>query len=250
VKPVLLLNIGNTHVQVALATGARIEIVQTLETGDVLSPDAARDCLDPYPDVPCLAACVVPAARAALEQAHPERELRFLAAGLIRELNLALVDASTVGADRLANAIAASAIYAPPVIVLDCGTAITTEVVDGDRQFRGGAILPGRQLLRRALNRHTGQLPEIPLQDQCPPAIGTTTAAAIRAGVDLGVLGSVDRLLAETRAEMSVDACPVIAVGGDAPYFVNHLSGLTAGPADFTLRGLLPVARRLFALRT
>jgi type III pantothenate kinase len=248
VKPVLLLNIGNTHVQVALATGDCIEIAQTVPTAELLAPGGARTCLKLYPGVPCLAACVVPAARAALEQAHPERDLRFLEAALVCELDLTLVDASTVGADRLANAIAASASYAPPVIVLDCGTAITTEVVDADRQFRGGAILPGRQLLRRALNRHTGQLPEIPLQDQCPPAIGTATAAAIRAGVDLGVLGSVEKLLAETRSELSVDACPVIAVGGDAPYFVKHISGLTAGPADFTLRGLLPVARRLFAL--
>ena len=111
----------------------------------------------------------------------------------------------------------------------------------------GGRHPAGRALLRRALHDHTGQLPLVAWADDCPAALGTCTRDAILAGVDLGVLGAVERLVRASRLALGHPSCPVLAVGGDASFFCRHLPGLTPGGALFTLRGMAQVARRCFA---
>jgi type III pantothenate kinase len=128
-----------------------------------------------------------------------------------------------------------------PILVLDCGTAITTEALAAGNIFRGGAILPGRRLLRQALHDHTAQLPLVPLGDAAPPALGRNTREAILAGTDAAVLGAVRHLILASRGELGAPDCPVLAVGGDAAYFARHLPEVQAGPGDFTLRGLRTV---------
>lgn len=235
----LLLNIGNTNSQIA-----RLDADGELGKAAVV-PTAAmpgHPLLAELDTCPGLAACVVPAVRETLRIRYPN--LHFLAVADLPFVDFSLVDPSTLGADRAAN-LAAAAEIGGPCIVLDCGTAITTEALDGGNRFRGGAILPGRQLLRRALHDHTGQLPLVPLGDAPPPALGTDTAAAILAGTDAAAIGAVAHLLAASRRELGSPDCPVLAVGGDAAYFVRHLSDVAPGPADFTLRGLRAVARRM-----
>jgi type III pantothenate kinase len=242
---VTLLNIGNTHTQIGQLNGGEVVLLRRLPTAEITAgvlPPELRAVSGPG-----LAASVVPAAAAALRAAPATRDLVFLNAAMVTELSFAPVDTSTLGADRVANAVAAVAGYGCPVIVLDCGTCVTIETVDAGRCFRGGAILPGRALLRRALHEHTGQLPLVELSQDCPGALGTCTRAAILAGVDLGILGAVQRLLAESRRLLEAPLCPVVAVGGDADFFCRHLPDLTAGRELFTLRGLAVVAARRWA---
>lgn len=234
----LLLNIGNTNCQIArLDANGELGPIRTVPTSSL--PDTPL--LDELATVPGLAACVVPKARAALGERFPN--LRFLALADVPSVDFSLVDPSTLGADRLAN-LAAAAELGGPRIILDCGTAITTEVLDEKGRFRGGAILPGRRLLRQALHDHTAQLPLVPLGDTAPSALGANTAAAILAGTDAAVLGAIAHLLAASRREIGCAACPVLAVGGDAAYFARHLPGVAPGPPDFTLRGLRAVIRQ------
>jgi type III pantothenate kinase len=177
---------------------------------------------------------------------YPNAAFHFVSAESVPEIDFSLVDTSTLGADRVANAAVIAAELLAPAIVLDCGTAITTEVVDAEYRFRGGAIMPGRRLLRRALKANTGQLPEIPFGDDSPPAVGVNTAEAIRAGIDLGVLGAVQRVIDASRAELGGgEGCDVYVVGGDAGFFLEHLVAVTRGAEDFTMRGLALIAGRL-----
>jgi type III pantothenate kinase len=237
--PTILLNIGNTNCQICrLDDSGDLGEIHTVPTS-VLPETPLLAELAVFPG---LGACVVPGARALLSEQFPN--LRFLALADVPFVDFSLVDPSTLGADRLAN-LAAAADLGGPRIVLDCGTAITTEVLDERCRFRGGAILPGRRLLRQALHDHTAQLPLVPLGDRAPSALGPNTSAAILAGTDAAVLGAVAHLLERSRREMGVPDCPVLAVGGDAPYFVRNLSGIAAGPPDFTLRGLRAVIRQL-----
>jgi hypothetical protein len=60
--------------------------------------------------------------------------------------------------------------------------------------------------------------------------------------VDGGALGAVGHLIEATRRVLGCASCSVIAVGGDAAFFASHLSGVTQGQPDFTLRGLAAVA--------
>ena len=242
-----LLNIGNTNTQIAGLADGRPAAPAVVAT-DGLRAGTLPPCVGTALSGPCLVASVVPAVSARLRAAACA-EVVFLHADLVCEVDFSGVDASTLGADRVANAVAAAVEIAGPALVLDCGTCVTTEAVDGARRFRGGAILPGRRLWRQALRDHTGQLPEIPLRFECPTALGTCTADAIAAGVDLGILGAVERLVAESRAKLGAPSCPVVVVGGDAGYFCRHLAGVTAGGADFTLRGLAHVAVRVFGQR-
>ncbi|MFA5206757.1 MAG: type III pantothenate kinase [Lentisphaeria bacterium] len=244
-RPLLLAVVGNTHTRLARLDGGRLADAESLPTRDLAAHGGRPGLLAAHPDWPVLAACVVPEAAALLRHAWPGRHFRFLDAALAAtELDLTACAAATVGADRLANAVAGLTLSAPPFLVVDCGTAISTAAVDDRRRFRGGAILPGRSLWRRALKLHTAQLPEIELQEAFPPALGTDTRAAILAGCDAGVLGAVRQLVEASRHELDAPGCPVFVTGGGASFFLRHLGGLalTPAPADFTLRGLARLA--------
>lgn len=239
---VTLLNIGNTHTQVGHLEGGRAVIDRTTPTAAWLEGDAALAACPG--DGPVLAACVVPAVRRNLAGAR--RRVVFLEASLATEVDFSRVDVSTLGADRIANAVAAAARVAGPVVVVDCGTCITTEVLSAGGRFEGGAILPGRSLWRRALRSHTGQLPLVELADDIPAALGRSTREAILAGIDLGILGAVERLVMASRQALGAPDCAALAVGGDAAYFCRGLPWLQPGGDAFTLGGLAVVAARLF----
>ncbi len=227
-REVALLDIGNTRTRIALAGDGAPRLLRTLPTVE-LTPDALPRGL------PIAACCVVPAVAERLTGVP----IHFLTSEVVPPelLRLDRVDASTLGADRLANAIEAAACSAEPVAVFDFGTAITAEVVVA-RAFRGGAILPGRRLQRLALARNTAQLPELPLHETAATEAGVNTAGAIAFGVDRGVLGAVRELAAALRTQWG-PSLRLWATGGDARFFLAGLPELTAAGADFTLRGLV-----------
>lgn len=236
-----LLNVGNTHTQVADRGPGGFGAVTTLSTADWLQGTVSPALPD---QGSVLVASVVPRATAWLRK-HLGTRLHLLSWREARGIDTSHVDPTAVGADRIANVLGALTMHPPPLIIVDCGTAITIEVVDAQRRFRGGAILPGRRMMRRALHRQTGLLPDVPLGDDHPDAIGTTTQGAIRAGVDVGVIGAVRELLRETAAALGTDDVTVLAVGGDAAYVADRITQLTAGPSDLTLRGLDAAAQGL-----
>ncbi len=228
VPSILLLNIGNSHTQMAEYSNGRMGPVRQIATADLNSEMLPEDH-------PIAAASVVPQIRERLRN----RSIFFLenrhaAAGL----RLDCVDASTLGADRLANAIELVQQRQLPAVTIDFGTAITLELVDENACFRGGAIAPGRMLMRRALHTGTAQLPALPITAEVPRAVGIDTASSMRFGVDRGALGMVREWL-RTLNDGRALPCRAIAVGGDAPFFCAELPELIPGGDDFTLRGLL-----------
>lgn len=237
----LVLNIGNTHTQVAACDAAGPGPAERLATVALGHADAPAGLLAAHPALPLVAACVVPAAAQRLRRAWPDRRLILVEAALVQELDVSLV-ARWLGADRLANAVAGLEFARPPFIVLDAGTAVTLTVVDGARCIRGGAILPGRRLQHRALHTGTAQLPDVDLATALPSPFGAETADAIRAGIDLGITGAVRLLVERTHAGLEA-ACPVLVTGGDAGHFLSALPDLTPVPPDFTLRGVARVGR-------
>ena len=223
-----ILNIGNTHVQVFDSGGT-----DSFAAAGCF-PTAGFDWAKEAAFIPALAvSSVVP---------ELTEKLRRMGAFIISG-NLPLpfspseLDLSTVGADRIANA--AALLDGPlPAISVDFGTAITIEYVTADRQFAGGAILPGRMLLRKALHDHTAQLPLIPLSGQVPGLPGKNTVDAIRIGTDGGVLGAVQELLRQWREICSPNPLRIMACGGDRKFFLNRLDGMTDGTDLFTVRGI------------
>ncbi len=111
-----------------------------------------------------------------------------------------------VGADRLAAAVAANCLRATnsPAIVVDAGTAITVDLIDGEGVFQGGAILPGLHLAALALAEKTDLLPlvgEIE-PNSPPPAVGKSTETAIRSGLFWGSIGAVREVIRQIELEL------------------------------------------------
>jgi type III pantothenate kinase len=225
---IVLLNIGNSNTQIGEWDGGAIGAIRYVPTASfsaAMLPAGAA----------VAAATVVPAVKAGLRA----REVFFLDAGSAAAagLDLGRVDASTPGADRLANALEAIRRGALPAAVFDFGTAITCEAVDRGGVFAGGAIAPGRKLMRRALAADTAQLPEVGWSDAAPAALGRNTIDAIRLGVDRGAIGLTRELIRTVRDEL---VCRKLwAVGGDAGFFCREIPDLEYGGEDFTLRGVL-----------
>lgn len=145
---------------------------------------------------------------------------------------------SALGADRLANAVAAVARMGAPVIVVDVGTAITCDLVAVGPSFAGGAIAPGpvaayEGLVDRA--PHLAQAGGLALHGGLP-VVATSTADAVRAGVLHGAAGLVDGLV--RRHQRLVGPCPVVATGGLGPTLARHSDTITTVDPDLTLWGI------------
>lgn len=225
----LLLNIGNTHVEAGYP-GQEPLVFPTA--------DFSLDKLPSRPaDQPMAAACVVPRFLPELREAGVFLVCAETARGT---LDFSAVDSSTLGADRIANA-AALAMDEDrlPAVCLDAGTAVTLEIVDERKRFLGGAILPGRGLMRRSLHAGTGQLPEISLFSRLPDFPATNTADSIRLGTDGLLLDGVRALLDQVRKLFPEKHVRMAAAGGDRAFFQSHLPELEETPPDFTMRGIL-----------
>ena len=145
-----------------------------------------------------------------------------VSADLPLPFRLAYATPRTLGTDRLAAAVGAHALAAGrPVVALDAGSAITTEVVTAEPAYLGGAILPGPDLLRRSLTRDTRQLPDVPWPDAVAP-VGDSTVTAIQAGLSALVLDGVAGLLRRTTDALGGDAL-VVATGGWGPWLAERL---------------------------
>ena len=119
-----------------------------------------------------------------------------------------------VGADRIANAIAAYAQYGGPTVVVDFGTATTFTVVSAEGDFIGGAIAPGIGISVDALAAHADQLRRIELT-RPPSVIGRSTITAMQSGIIYGFAGQVDGVIERMRRELG-ERTTVVATGGFA----------------------------------
>lgn len=149
---------------------------------------------------------------------------------------------SIVGEDRLLNAAAAYETLKQACVVVDTGTAITVDFVDGVGTFHGGAIAPGLRMMLSAMQQGTAQLPEIELARPEEP-IGHNTAEAMRSGVYHAARGLVHELT-EKYAEIAGGFPPVIVTGGDAELLFEGDERIDRIVPDLTLLGLAATMKK------
>jgi len=126
-----------------------------------------------------------------------------------------------VGADRLANAVAAYERVHDTVVIVDFGTAITYDVVSSAGEYLGGIITPGAEISIDALYDRAAKLPKVELAE--PRAlIGKSTVDAIRSGIVYGFAGQVEGIVRRLRAELG-PSTHVIATGGLAGVLVPFI---------------------------
>lgn len=146
------------------------------------------------------------------------------------------------GIDRLLNAAAAYDTISEACIIVDAGTAVTVDFVDGDGTFHGGAIAPGARMQLRALHEFTSALPEIEFTAPDTDPFGRSTAQAMLHGVHHGIRGLVWKLV-EMYAEQYGAFPMVIATGGDAQTLFGDDQLIDRIVPELPLMGIATAAR-------
>lgn len=152
-------------------------------------------------------------------------------------MQIAMPNPRQVGADRIANAIAARSTYGAPVIVVDFGTATNIDVVDAEGRYRGGAISPGLMLSAEALFSKAARLASVPIEAP-GHAIGDTTETAMQSGLVIGAAAQAEGLVARIRAELGAPTATVVGTGGLAGTVAAATDLFDVIDPDLTLRGI------------
>lgn len=173
-------------------------------------------------------------------------ELVFLRTGESVGLKVIYEPKTSVGADRLANALGALQKYEPPLIVVDFGTGTNFDVVDRDGSYIGGAIMPGVLVGSEALFRRAAKLPHVNGIDLVAPqrAIGKSTVESLQSGIVLGYASAIDGLVTRMASELECD-CRVVSTGGLGSMFLGVCQTIEAFEPYLTLDGLRVAHSRL-----
>ncbi len=213
----LALDLGNTNAHATLFAGEVVAASLTFPTADAAHTGEriARWCGQlGGPVTQVVVAGVVPPAVAAAERSLVAHgwPVAVLARDFAAPMTVRYEPPTSLGADRLLAALAARELCGAPVLVADCGTATTLDVVAPDGAFAGGAILCGLGLQRAALHHQTALLPEVPLVAP-PRAIGNSTVSCLQSGLVLAHAGAVAGLAARMRAECGCPDAPLVGTG-------------------------------------
>jgi type III pantothenate kinase len=151
----------------------------------------------------------------------------------------------TLGADRLANAVAAWKFYGQrnPVVVIDYGTATTLEAVLPDGSFVGGFICLGLGKILSALHMETASLPEVGLSDdqECKLKLAMNTEHAIASGAILAHVGLSKSWIDQAKQELGDDTI-TIATGGWSRTLNSYLDMFDYIDPGLTLKGVRALA--------
>ena len=143
-----------------------------------------------------------------------------LKVGVKTGLKIRYKNPAEVGPDRIADAIAGSFLFPDKdLIIIDFGTATSVEVVNRDKEYLGGAILPGLKISMLALERNTSRLPSVEILKP-DSVVGKTTTESIQSGLYYGVIGGLKEVIHNISKEQFCDGDPVIiGTGGFASLF-------------------------------
>lgn len=145
-------------------------------------------------------------------------------------------DPSSIGADRLGNAVGVVNRYGTPAIVVDFGTAVTFDIISKNGDYIGGVIAPGLGMMTEYLYQRTALLPKIDLEEP-PDVIGKSTRGAMLAGAVYGYRGLVRQIVTEIVGRLEGKA-RIVATGSYASLIAAKLPELQIVDPDLTLEGL------------
>jgi type III pantothenate kinase len=160
-----------------------------------------------------------------------------LNAATIRGIGIDYPKPATIGADRLANSVAAWKFYGAPVVVVDFGTAVTFDVVDRRGNYVGGIITPGLSAMTDYLHEKTALLPRIEIRE-VKSTIGKSTRQAMLIGAVQGYRGLIRELIMGLKKELGARKLPVVATGGYASLIAARMPEISRVDPALTLEGI------------
>ena len=239
----LLIDVSNSFVKLAPATTNQIGKAIRLPTGE-LTIAAMRRILRRIKAGTVVVSSVVPKKDNAIKVGAGARRVLFLSPKLDLGVGIDYPQPRSIGADRLANAVAVAHLYGTPAIVVDFGTAVTFDVVSAQGDYVGGVIAPGLEAMTSYLYQRTALLPKLTLREP-RRAIGKTTRDAMMSGAVFGYRGLVREILERLCAEKFSKARPhIVATGGYAQLIAGKIPEIQAVHPNLTLEGLRIVGNR------
>ena len=168
-------------------------------------------------------------------------EVLVVGPGIKTGLNILMDNPASVGSDLIVDAVAAISEYPVPLIFVDMGTATTISVIDEEKRYRGGMILPGIRVSMDSLTARTAQLPHISIE---PPKrlIGRNTIDCMRSGIMMGSAAMIDGMVERMEAELG-QKTTVIATGGIAKFVIPMCKTPIVYDNDLIVKGLAALYR-------
>ena len=247
----LVLDVGNTETVLALFAPGREAVVDRwrVSTHVPRTPDEYVLLLgallrssghDPDALTRVVLGSVVPSASDVLKEAAARlgtAKLVVINAATPLPVVLDVEEPRTVGADRVANTMAASHLFGRDCIVVDLGTATTYDCITADGRFQGGVIAPGLISGKEWLAARTAKLPPV---EFIPPrrVIGRRTESCIHSGIFFGAMDAIAGMVERVRAEWDAPDPMVIGTGGFSPLVAKHVAAFDHVEPMLTLIGL------------
>ena len=245
---ILAIDIGNTNIVVGCIDKEKIyftERISTIRTKTELEYAIdIKTILDIHhinrADIEgAIISSVVPqitsAARLAVQKIL-KKDAMILGPGVKTGLNIMLDNPGEMGADRVADAVAALAQYPVPLVIIDMGTATTISVVDDKKHYIGGMIMPGVQISLDALTTRASQLSGISIEEP-KKIIGKNTVDCMKSGILYGNAAAVDGIIDRIEEELG-QKVTVIATGGMSRKIIPHCKRKMILDGDLLLKGL------------
>ena len=234
----LLIDVSNSYAKLAFASRERVSNPARIPTSE-LSSSVVAEFLRQRQVKKLVVSSVVPTKNSAISKAaHNKAQVLWLDWKLKLGVTIDYPKPESIGADRLANAVAVTELYGWPAIVVDFGTAATFDVVSEERSYIGGVIAPGLEAMTNFLYQRTALLPRLSLKEP-RRAVGKSTVEAMRSGAIFGYRGLVREILTRIKAEQfSRKKIAIVATGGYSGLVASQVPEVAAIHPHLTLEGL------------
>ncbi len=156
-----------------------------------------------------------------------------------REIPLRIItdNPAEVGIDRLLNGLAAGRLYGKPAVVVDCGTALTFDLVNPTGDYEGGLIAPSPDIAGAALAEKTALLPRVNLKTIPVSLVGKNTEQAMQSGIIIGFAELISGLLNRLEREWN-PRYVTVGTGGGLEAILPFLTRKIVWDPDLTLKGI------------
>ena len=248
---ILAVDVGNTNIVIGCCKENKIEFVERLST----DPNATvleyaisfKNVLELYgigqEDIDgAIISSVVPSVTLTIKSAIKKIvnvDSMVIGPGLKTGVNITLDNPAQLGSDLVVDAAAGIAEYPLPLIIFDMGTATTVSVIDENKNYLGGMIIPGVNVSLNAMISQTSQLPRISLE---PPKriIGKNTRECMKSGILYSTAASLDGIIDRVESELGKKAT-VVATGGLAGSIIPHCTKKIILDDELLLKGLIVI---------
>lgn len=243
----LAVNVNNTHATFGIYDGARSVGAWRARTNPIRTADEYAAllrsfCLEGEVPTKSLDQVVIGSVVPTHTPQFVEMAERYLGTapvvvgpGIKTGIRLLVENPREVGADRIANTVAAGRIHGGPAIVVDLGTATNFDVVSAEGDFLGGVIAPGLEISLLALAERAALLHRVDLV-RPKSAIGKNTITNIQAGAVFGWVGLVEGIISKMKAETG--PCKVVGTGGLIGVVAPETGMIDVVDRQLTLEGL------------